>query len=102
MFGAGSIINQFGKELEPTVPAVYFVSLSGDNSDGLTEATAFNTVQAAVNAATTNDIIGLNGGDTFYESVLISGKGGIILTSYGTGQAELNGTKAVAGWTVHS
>ena len=81
--------------LSPTKPAylyTYYVSANGDGSDGLTEATAFTTINQAVTAATDNDnttiiIVGaLNHTGTVGVSTSLSFKGqsGAIVTATDT------------------
>ncbi|WP_439130906.1 T9SS type A sorting domain-containing protein [Polaribacter sp.] len=69
----------------------YYVSASGDNSDGLTLGTAFTTVNAAVNAATAGDNIIINGSVTDTQKTLLDKN----LTF--TGQSSASVTQTAAG-----
>jgi len=98
---AGSVKHDDEVVEVPVIPDFY-VALSGDNSDGLTEATAWNSLaslQSEIGPALDNSIVGFKGGDEFEGNINFEQRNGITFTSYGTGQATLKGSTGMTGWT---
>ncbi|MCW2543725.1 MAG: right-handed parallel beta-helix repeat-containing protein [Frankiales bacterium] len=81
----------------------YYVSASGnDQLDGLTEATAWRTLQAASNHVfTAGDTVLLQGGSTFTGPLYLDAQdAGVTVGSFGSGRARIdgNGTPGVLGY----
>ena len=90
---------------KPAYLYTYYVSANGDGSDGLTEATAFTTINEAVTAATDNDnttiiIVGaLNQTGTvgISKSLSFKGQSGAIVTATDTaGMFDITGDRTVS------
>ncbi len=80
----------------------YYVStLGNDNNDGLTEQTAWKTIEK-VNTEMKNfsdgDVIAFRGGDEFFGALIIKNKNSITFNSYGAGKAIIKGSEKVTGW----
>ena len=81
----------------------YYVSLSGDDSNGLSEATAWNSLkslEAQIGLLEPGDVIGFKGGDEFFGNLTIQNCPGITLASYGSGKAIIKGVEAIGGWNL--
>lgn len=76
--------------------ATYYVSTTGNDSNGGTLSAPFATIQKAVDMSTSgSDVIYVRAG-TYNQAVNISGKSGITLTRYGTETVYVQGNSAVS------
>ena len=109
--GASDLVGDHGSPVDaaPTEKVDYYVSASGDNTDGLTPQTAWTSLavlQTKLDNKTIQpgDVIGLHRGESFSGGLGLKTSGTaakpIVLTSYGTGaKAILTGFKKLTSWT---
>lgn len=89
---------------EPPVNPIpdFYVTSTGNNTDGLTEATAWNSLsslQSNQGSILAGQKVGLKGGEEFFGDLSITSKSNITINSYGTGKAVITGVKPITGWT---
>ncbi|MFB6341514.1 right-handed parallel beta-helix repeat-containing protein [Saccharicrinis sp. FJH62] len=90
----------------------YYVSSSSGNDsyNGTSTSSPWKTLSKVEGASSTfvaGDVIAFKGGDLFYGSLSLSNLNGTLsspikLTSYGTGQAIITGSKLLSGWNYES
>ncbi|HEX8546353.1 MAG TPA: hypothetical protein VF691_05285, partial [Cytophagaceae bacterium] len=79
----------------------YYVTKTGSNGDGLTQAAAFRTIQQAVNSAlTSGDVIKIGTGE-YREQVALKASN-VIIQPLGDGTVTLNGTEVLTGWSLEA
>lgn len=85
----------------------FYISADGDNTDGLTPATAWQTIEtlnANFRFVVAGDSILFNCGETFYGSIMMDASGSafapVVISSYGTGpKPKISGFTVLSGWT---
>lgn len=83
----------------------YYISPNGNNTDGLTEATAFNNISSLSGITLTDTtIVMIERGYTYYGSATLLGGGSVsnnaIIRSYGSGDYPIiSGINTIAAWT---
>ncbi len=85
----------------------YYISAAGDNTDGLTPATAWQTIDklnTSFGVILPGDSILFNCGEIFYGSIIMGSSGTasapIVISSYGSGaKPVISGFTSLAGWT---
>jgi len=85
----------------------YYVALSGNDSDGLTPATAWTSLaslQSNIGSLVAGDTVAFQGGDEFFGTLAINALNGalnneVTFTSYGTGKAVIKGSQSLTNWS---